>query len=99
MSGAADRIFTMTEKEQDSRHKMGRWSLLLFHTGRLLGLIFAFLISILTIGGGVFLLYHDKSITGMVTLLTGIASVVGAFLFKEHKRKSQQFNQTDPSSS
>lgn len=89
MKGAANRIFVMTEKEQESRHKLGRWNLLLFHAGRLLGLLFAFLVAILTIGGGIFLLYFDKSITGMVTMLAGIASLVGVFIAREHRKKGK----------
>ena len=51
-----------------------------------LGMVFAFILGLVTIGGAVFLLYNSKSITGMLTLLTGIGSLAGAFRYgKKHQ--------------
>jgi len=45
------------------------------------GILSAFLICIVAIGGGVFCILHDRAISGTILGGVGLAAVVGAFLY------------------
>src|SRR5207302_6355051 len=68
--GLANRIVTMAEKEQGHRHKIENrrnWAQILI---TFLGQVFGFVISVMTIGLGGFLLYHDKAVGGFISLVS-----------------------------
>lgn len=86
--GLANRIVTMAEKEQNHRHLIERrrnraqaWTI-----GA--GQVFGFLLALFIIGIAGWLLAHDKAITGFASLLTGIATLVGPFIY-QRKRAAQ----------
>jgi uncharacterized membrane protein len=89
--GFADRIVAMAEKEQVHRHgnEHELWNL----QRRLLsrGQVFAFILSLAIVAGGIWLLTMDKAITGFITLLGAIGTVAGPFIYQMRwKRKQAQ---------
>ena len=86
--GTAERIISMAESEQQHRHNMQRKELNLFVGLKGLSMISAFLIGVCGISWGGFLLLHDKSITGLTSLLSSLVALVGVYLYdKKHPNK------------
>lgn len=83
---AADRIITMAEKQMNQRHIMERrilWS-------EITGTVFAGLIAIGGLIAGTFLINNDKSVSGLITMLTPLGAICGAFVYNKKKEKSSQ---------
>lgn len=83
--GLADRIIKMAEKEQGHRHKVENrrsWGQILL---TLLAQFFGFIISVLAISYGAFLIYHDKPVGGLASLISGVVLLVGAFIFRRSR--------------
>lgn len=91
--GFADRIITMAEKEQVHRHgnEDERWNV----QRRLLtrGQIFAFILSLAIVAGGIWLLTQDKAVTGFITLLGAIGTVAGPFIYQMRWKRKQSAQQ------
>lgn len=79
----------MAEKEQDYRH--GDGSTRREIQGKLLtrGQIFAFVLSLAIVIGGIMLIMMDKPTSGFIAILSGIAVVAGPFFYARRFRKKQ----------
>lgn len=73
----AERIMTMAEDEQDHRHDLEKRQVGLFERGQW----FAFILGLVTIGCGTYLLATGHDVTGFGTLLIGLGSIVSSLLF------------------
>jgi len=73
----AERIMTMAEDEQDHRHDLEKRQIGLFERGQW----FAFILGLVTVGGGTYLLATDHDLTGFGALLIGLGSIVSSLLF------------------
>lgn len=89
LPGATDRLLKMAEGQSTHRQQMERKYLNFNGTGEVLGTIFAGLTVIGAIAGGVFLIYHDKSVEGLVAMLTPLATVGGIFVKTRSKQAKQ----------
>lgn len=87
--GLADRIVTMAEKEQGTRHVIMRRRNLAQIWITAAGQFFGFILALAIIAIAGWLLAHDKPIAGFAALLTGIATLVGPFIYRK-KRPQQQ---------
>jgi uncharacterized membrane protein len=87
--GFADRIITMAEKEQVHRHQQDehRWPMQKKLLSR--GQVFAFILSLSIVAGGIWLLLEDKQISGFVTLLGAIGVVAGPFVYQMRWKRKQ----------
>jgi uncharacterized membrane protein len=87
LSGSADRIIKMAEKEQDQRHKLQ--SVAQGHLAKItfLGQILAFLMGLSGIAGGVFLAMHDKPVSGFGVFITSLGTLVGLFLVDRRQHR------------
>jgi len=85
LAGSADRIIKMAEKEQAHRHlcQLRQQSNLARLT--LIGQIFAFLMGISGVGGGIYLVRNDKSIAGFGVFFASLAALVGLFFFNQSR--------------
>lgn len=79
----------MAEKEQEHRHQQDelRWPAQKKLLSR--GQVFAFILSLSIVSGGIWLLLQDKPISGFVTLLGAIGVVAGPFIYQMRWRKKQ----------
>lgn len=73
----AERIMTMAEDEQEHRHDLEKRQVGLFEKGQW----FAFILGLVTIGCGTYLLATNHNITGFGALLIGVGSIVSSLLF------------------
>jgi uncharacterized membrane protein len=91
--GFADRIITMAEKEQVHRHQQEdeRWPVQKKLLSR--GQVFAFILSLSIVVGGIWLLMKDKQIAGFVTLMGAIGVVAGPFIYQLRAKRKQAAQQ------
>jgi uncharacterized membrane protein len=80
--GAGHRILTMVEEEGKHRRFMDRS----FVQYRLLGLIFAFLVTMSVVGSGGFLIHENRKIQGFVLILVNVVALAGLFIARELRR-------------
>ena len=94
LPGAADRVFTMAEKDLDHQHatETTEWGDHVRLTSR--GQWMAFSVAILALLGGMLLVYLDKSVAGLATMILPIATIIG--LFVTSKRFRPDASQPDP---
>jgi uncharacterized membrane protein len=79
--GAADRILGMAEREEDHRHSQEQAMLQSDAQARSRGQWMAFVISLVIILGGIWLIYKGKQWEGLVAVLTPLATLVGIFIY------------------
>ena len=87
---AADRIIKMAECEQSHAHDMRRWIVAIESRNSIVGLFSALLVSLVSIGGGLYVASLDSiptQIMGGMISLTGLTSLVGAFIYGSSRRK------------
>lgn len=85
LPGAADRIFSLVEAESLHRRELEKKALAKESRDSLIGFAAAFVVAMTaTIGGG-FLVYSGYPIAGSIFGLSGVASIVGAFLKTPNK--------------
>jgi uncharacterized membrane protein len=89
LPGTADRIIRMAENEQNHRHKLQIRSQSHQAVITFVGQLFAFIMGISGIAGGVFLVNSDKPITGFGIFFTSLATLMGVF-FYNRKRTTQK---------
>jgi uncharacterized membrane protein len=86
--GSADRIIKMAEKEQNHRHLLQLRSQRHQAVITVFGQICAFVLGLSGIAGGVFLLIHDKPITGFGVFFTSLASLIGLFFYNRNRQNA-----------
>jgi uncharacterized membrane protein len=87
--GLADRIVSMAEKEQNTRHKITQrqnWAQIWITSA---GQVFGFILALAIIAIAGWLLAHDKAITGFSALLIGIGTLIGPFLYDKISQRQE----------
>ena len=78
--GAGDRILGMAERQGEHRQKKEMREIEIISRDSLLGMVFAFVFSLVALGGAIFLTYTDHSVAGTIIGGTGLIAVVSAFI-------------------
>ena len=83
LPGSADRILKLSENEQKHRQNLEKKAV--DHQIRIetLGLLFGFILALIIIAGGVYLLINDKSAKGFSLIIGGIAAIITPFIFSK----------------
>ena len=81
ITDGAERIFMIFEKQ--STHRIDTETKIVKHDiiQSYLGMIFAAILSMTIIIGGMILIYNNKEISGFGTLFSGLAALVGTFIY------------------
>ena len=87
--GAAERIIVMAEEQSGHRREMERIVIRSNSRDALLGWISASIISLLAVGGGVFLIYHDKDAAGLTTIIVDLIGLVSVFIYSKHREMAE----------
>jgi uncharacterized membrane protein len=87
--GAAERILTMAENQQS--HRMHLESSVIEENckSQRRGLNFGFVIAMTVILGGFFLIFKGKDITGIISVVLALVSLVGLFIYGKEKQSKQ----------
>ena len=90
LPGAAHRILTMAEKQQEHRHVQQSVRLASDASREARGQWMAFAIVIVAIGGGFALIFSGRPVEGVTTALGAIGGVEGLFMLSRRKRPSAE---------
>jgi uncharacterized membrane protein len=88
LPGAADRILKMAETEQQHIHGVQTRNQSHVAIIAILGQVFGLLIGLGGIGGGVFLLYKERSLAGFSVFLASLTALVGVFIYQKRRAKA-----------
>lgn len=78
--GAADRILQLAEKQMEHRHDMEKTLIRSNSRNSFLGILFAFLLGLLIIGGGIYCVAIGRQVSGLIFGGAGLAAVIIAFI-------------------
>jgi uncharacterized membrane protein len=92
--GGAERIFAQFESQSLHRQRIEYRVIRSNSFVQIFGAISALILGLAAIGGGLFLVYKGKSIEGFGAFFTGLASLVGVYIYgkvsQSSERKSKQ---------
>jgi uncharacterized membrane protein len=88
ISNGAERIMRMAEQEGEHRHYIEKRLVDAQASQLKLGSIFAFVLGMTTVVGGLVLLYLGKDIGGLGSLIAGLGAIVVAFIAGSRRSKS-----------
>lgn len=92
----ANRIMIMAESQSEHRRNLETKVVNANNRDSLLGVIFAFVIALVIIGSGTFLLFYDKKVSGLALLLSGTVAFITVFIVgkrnddKQHQEQEQE---------
>jgi len=87
--GAGERIIVMAEEQAKHRQKLEEKVVFSKSGDSRLGVWFAFILAFTSIICGCFLIYNNKSVEGLSTIITAIAALVGTFIFGKYQEKKE----------
>jgi uncharacterized membrane protein len=87
--GAAGRIIAMAEKQQEHRQELEQRVVFSNAETQKHGLHLGFVIAMTAILGGIWLISIGKETTGLVAIVTAIASLVGVFVYGKSEQKKE----------
>ncbi len=99
LPGAADRIIAMAENQSSHRQKIETKVINSDILNSKLGLIFGFIIGLVGIIGGVYVVVHDKAFAGGFIITGTLVSLVGTFVYGSRQRRSERQQSQDDSTS
>lgn len=85
--GAADRILTMAEREEEHRQSLERMMATSEIKSRNRGQFLGFAIAAITLVGGIWLVYEGKDWPGLVAILTPLVGLVGIFVYTQSREQ------------
>ena len=85
--GAADRILSMAEREEEHRQSLERIMATSEIKTRNRGQFLGFFIATITLIGGIWLVYEGKDWPGLVAILTPLVGLVGIFVYTQSKEQ------------
>lgn len=88
--GAADRIITLMERQQDHRHGMESSNLKGNQGNERLGIYAAVFIVVIVCGGGMVLAWNGRETAGLVGMVTPLATLAGVFVYGRFKSGQDQ---------
>lgn len=82
----ANRIIAMAESQQEHRQTLEKAVVLGNVSAQTRGQIIAAFISLLSIGGGIWLIAHDKDVQGLVAIIGTLVALSGLFIYSRHEQ-------------
>lgn len=90
LPGAADRILKLTEDQ--TRHRIDCETRVLESNGinSMVGMVFAFILAMTVVVGGLGLIYLGKSVYGLSTILASLGTLSAVFVVGKHYQKKER---------
>ena len=89
----AERIFRMAEKQQDHRMELERITIVGDTNRSKLGLILGFVLSVLVVFGGVYIIAIGRDISGLVLIFVPLGTLVTVFINTQAGRERERSKQ------
>jgi len=83
---AADRIIKMAEEQLEHRRMLETTALKVQARNSTLGVVFGFILGMTTILCGTALSWHGSQLAGFASVLLGLASLVGVFVYQKKSK-------------
>ena len=96
LPGSADRIISMTERQQQHRIDMERARLYADIRMEQMGLGAGFVLAVVLAVGGIWLAFEGKELTGFAIFVANIAILVSAFYLTRRRQPQKQREHTPP---
>lgn len=90
LTGSADRILKMAEKQSLHRMELEKKALKSNSISELLGLIFGFILAFSLISIGGFLIYNNKHIEGLTSIISTLVGLVSVFIYGKKSQKEER---------
>lgn len=90
LPGAADRILSMAERQSQHRQTKELKQVNAESRDSLLGIISAFIISIITIISGVYVIMNGHAVSGTILGTTGLVSLVSVFIYGTRNKQIEE---------
>ncbi|HEU5350919.1 MAG TPA: DUF2335 domain-containing protein [Terracidiphilus sp.] len=91
----ADRIISMAERQGAHRESLETMVVKGNVANQRLGSIFAFIICVLAISGGFWLINTGKSAAGLASILTPLAGVIAVFFYSKKEQKAERIEKSN----
>lgn len=91
----ADRIISMAERQSTHRESLETMVVKGNVANQRLGSIFAFIICVLAISGGFWLINSGKSAAGLASILTPLAGVIAVFFYSKKEQKAERIEKSN----
>jgi uncharacterized membrane protein len=86
----AERIMVMAEKQQDHRISLEKYVISQDSKRADRGLLFGFILGVLVLAAGVFIIASGKDISGLALILASLGGLIGIFIKTQHDRKEER---------
>lgn len=88
--GAADRIIGMAERQAQHRQTIESKVINSDTVNSKMGMVFGFVIALISIIGGVYIILQDKIFPGIAIIMAMLVSLVGTFVYGSHQRRIER---------
>jgi uncharacterized membrane protein len=88
--GGAERILAMAERQSAHREALESKVVNANVSSQKMGSTYAFILSLVAIVGGVWLIHDGKSVTGLATILADLAALAGVFVVSRSKQAKER---------
>lgn len=96
LPGSADRIIAMTERQQNHRMDLEATVVTSNAKDARLGVIFAFILGLLVIGGGIAIILMDKGVAlGSAFSFVGLATLLSTFVYGTRSNSKERQNKNN----
>jgi uncharacterized membrane protein len=89
LPGAADRIIRMAEQQLSHRQSLESKVVDANIKAQRVGTVLGFILALVAIGGGIFLVYVGKEATGIAAIITALAGLTGVFVLGKRKQQKE----------
>lgn len=87
--GAPEFFFTIMQKQMEHRMSLEGSVVRSNITGERIGQIFAFILCLVAIGSGVFLIMNNKDAAGISSILLSLGGIIGMFFVRKQRSRSE----------
>jgi len=91
----AERILAMAERQSAHREKLEAQVVAGNLESQRRGSLYAFLLALVAIVGGIFLIHEGKSASGLATVISALAGLVSIFFYSQHRQSKERAEKAD----
>ncbi|MCK4395914.1 DUF2335 domain-containing protein [candidate division WOR-3 bacterium] len=89
LPGSAERILKMAENQSTHRQELEKRVVFSSTRNETLGVIFAFIIFMIAVGLGTLLIYNNKDVEGLVTIVFTVLGGIGVFIYGKKRQREE----------
>lgn len=91
----AERILAMAERQSAHRESLEAQVVGSNISSQRMGSAYAFIISIVAVAGGIWLIHDGKSVSGLTTILSDLVALAGVFVYSRRKQAAERVDKSN----